>query len=158
MVRYKKHKTVSLNQPNFRTSSARPAFRVTWLLGLAVLLASCNRAPPTPARDYSVVNTYPHDRGAFTQGLLFLNGALYESTGQYGQSSLRKVELKTGKVLQQVNVPDQYFAEGLALLDGKLYQLTWQDRVGFVYDLNTFSQEKQFFYPFEGWGLTTDGK
>ena len=157
-VRYKRHSTVAINQPIFRTSSARPAFRVTWLFGLAVLLASCNRVPPTPARDYSVVNTYPHDRGAFTQGLLFLNGVLYESTGQYGQSSLRKVELKTGKVLQQVNVPDQYFAEGLALLDGKLYQLTWQDRVGFVYDLNTFNQEKQFFYPFEGWGLATDGK
>ena len=126
------------------------------LAAIFLLLAGCKQAP-SDSKPYEIVHTYPHDPAAFTQGLLFLNGVLYESTGQYGQSSLRKVELPTGKVLQQTNVPSLYFAEGLAELDGKLYQLTWREKTAFVYDLNTFTLEKQFFYPFEGWGLTTDG-
>lgn len=105
---------------------------------------------------YTIVNTYPHDRNAFTQGLLFHNGLLYESTGLYGRSSLRKVDLPTGKVLQQIDVPQQYFAEGLALHKGKLLQLTWQEAVGFVYDLASFNKEKEWNYAGEGWGLTTD--
>ena len=110
-----------------------------------------------PVYTYDVINVYPHDRGAFTQGLVFLDGQLLESTGLYGQSSLRKVELKTGNVLQQVVVPPQYFAEGLALLNGKLFQLTWQNQKGFVYDLETFKIEREFTYSGQGWGLTTDG-
>jgi glutamine cyclotransferase len=110
-----------------------------------------------PEYTYEVVHTWPHDRGAFTQGLLYLNGALLESTGLNGQSSLRKVELETGKVLQRVDVPTNYFAEGLALLGNKLFQLTWQNGKGFVYDLDTFHLEKEFYYSGEGWGLTTDG-
>ena len=139
-------------------SGARAKFQAATLAALLVLLAACNQTPPATARDYTVVNTYPHDHAAFTQGLLYLNGFLYESTGQYGQSSLRKVELKTGKVLQQVPVSGEFFAEGLALLNGKLYQLTWQSKTGFIYDLDTFKQTGQFFYQTEGWGLTTDGK
>jgi len=134
----------------------RRLFCLAFLASFGVLLAACH--PVTPTTSYQVVNVYPHDRGAFTQGLLFEHGFLYESTGLYGRSSLRKVQLQTGKVLQQIEVPDRYFAEGLALLDGKLYQLTWQNGAGFVYDLNTFKEEKEFSYSFEGWGLTTDGK
>jgi glutamine cyclotransferase len=95
---------------------------------------------------------------AFTQGLVWLDGALLESTGLYGQSSLRRVELPTGRVLQQVTVPLDYFAEGLAVLQGKLYQLTWQNQKAFVYDLATFQLEKEFAYDGEGWGLATDGQ
>lgn len=108
--------------------------------------------------DYSIVNTYPHDRGAFTEGLLFADGFIYESTGLYGGSSLRKVDLKSGAVLKEVDLPAQLFGEGLALLNGKLYQLTWKNHVGFVYDAGTFQQLRQFSYVYDGWGLTTDGK
>lgn len=110
-----------------------------------------------PIYTYEVVNTWPHDRGAFTQGLVFLNGVLWESTGLNGQSSLRKVDLTTGNVLKQATVPAQYFAEGLAILDGRMFQLTWQNEKCFVYDLESFQLEKEFTYPGEGWGLTTDG-
>lgn len=126
------------------------------LAALLLLFAGCDPAP-SASKPFEVVHTYPHDPGAFTQGLLYLDGVLYESTGLNGRSSLRKVELQTGKVLQQVDVPSLYFAEGLAELNGKLYQLTWRDKTAFVYDLKTFHQETNFFYPYEGWGLTTDG-
>ncbi len=105
-----------------------------------------------------MVATYPHDPEAFTQGLVFLNNRLFESTGLNGQSTLREDNLETGKVLRQISVPDQYFAEGLAILDNKAYQLTWQSHKGFVYDLETFKLEKEFQYDGEGWGLATDGK
>ncbi len=106
---------------------------------------------------YDVVNVFPHDPHAFTQGLVFLNGQLLESTGLNGQSTLRRVELKTGRVLQQVDVAPQFFAEGLAVLNQKAYQLTWQTHKAFVYDLESFRPEREFPYPGEGWGLTTDG-
>jgi glutaminyl-peptide cyclotransferase len=124
---------------------------------LFLILTGCGR-DGSPAEQYEVVHTYPHDRGAFTQGLLYLDGALYESTGLNGRSSVRKVELETGKVLQKVDVPPAYFAEGLAELNGKLYQLTWTNHTAFVYDLKTFEHETNFLYVYEGWGLTTDGK
>jgi glutamine cyclotransferase len=110
-----------------------------------------------PTYTYDVVNVWPHDRGAFTQGLVFLDGTLLESTGLNGHSTLRRVDLKTGAVTKQVEVPAQFFAEGLALLDGKLFQLTWQNQKGFVYDLKTFQLEREFSYEGEGWGLATDG-
>lgn len=110
-----------------------------------------------PVYTYDVVNTYPHDSAAFTQGLVFLDGVLMESTGLHGHSSLRKVEWQTGRVLKRFDVPAQYFAEGLAAFDGKLFQLTWQNQKGFVYDLQSFQLEKEFTYGGEGWGLTTDG-
>jgi len=106
---------------------------------------------------YEVVKVLPHDRGAFTQGLVFRDGSLLESTGLNGQSTLRKVDLQTGKVLKQIAVPSEYFAEGLAILNGKLFQLTWQNQKGFVYDLETFHLEREFTYTGQGWGLTTDG-
>ena len=106
---------------------------------------------------YEVVNAWPHDRTAFTQGLVFRNGSLLESTGLQGRSSLREVELKTGRVLKQVVLPKEFFAEGLAVIDGRAYQLTWQNRRAFVYDADTFRRERELSYEGEGWGLATDG-
>ena len=107
---------------------------------------------------FEVVHAFPHDRGAYTQGLIFHDGKLLESTGQVSRSSLRRTELETGKVLQKVEVPPPHFAEGIALLKGKIYQLTWQDQVGFIYDAWTFDKIGQFNYQGEGWGLATDGQ
>ena len=105
-----------------------------------------------------VIKTWPHDRKAFTQGLVFHNGVLFESTGLNGHSTLRRVELATGRVLQQVELPLQYFAEGLALVGSNLFQLTWQNQKCFVYQIETFRKEKEFSYNGEGWGLTTDSQ
>lgn len=107
---------------------------------------------------YHIVNTWPHDRQAFTQGLVFIDGRLFESTGLNGESSLREVDLATGRVRRRVDVPAQYFAEGLAILGGQAFQLTWQNQRAFVYDRETFRLEKEFSYTGEGWGLTTDGR
>jgi glutamine cyclotransferase len=106
---------------------------------------------------YEVVNNFPHDPGAFLQGLVWYNG-FFESTGQFGRSSLRRVEYPTGKVLQQVNIDPQYFGEGLAMVDNRLIQLTWQSHRGFVYDRDSFERLREFTYDTEGWGLTYDGK
>jgi glutaminyl-peptide cyclotransferase len=111
-----------------------------------------------PTYTYEVVNVYPHDRAAFTEGLFLLNGDLYESTGLNGQSTLREEDLETGKVLKMVQVPEQYFGEGIAALNGKLYQLTWQNQLGFIYDQASFRKLGEFTYQGEGWGFTTDGK
>ena len=105
---------------------------------------------------YEVVNAFPHDPEAFTQGLIYLDGYLYESTGLYGESSLRKVELETGEVLQQVDLSSEYFAEGLTAWEDTLLQITWRENTGFVYDLEDFSLLDQFSYSTEGWGLTQD--
>jgi len=107
---------------------------------------------------YEVVNSYPHDPTSFTQGLLWRDGGLYESTGQYGQSKLRRLEFPSGRVLKEVNLSQELFGEGLALVDSRLIQLTWQSQRGFVYDLDTFKVEREFSYSTEGWGLTYDGK
>lgn len=115
------------------------------------------KAPPLPVAGYEVVNKYPHDQRAFTQGLLFHNGFLYESTGQKGQSSLRKVEITTGKVLQKFDLPRESFAEGIALFNDKVYQLTWEEGLARVFDVNDFTLIREFTYQGQGWGLTTDG-
>ena len=123
--------------------------------------AAAAEAKPKPAGatryTYEIVNTWPHDRGAFTQGLVFQDGQLIESTGLKGQSTLRRVDPRTGLVIKQIEVPAQYFAEGLAILNAKAFQLTWQDHQAFVYDLKSFRLEGKFSYSGEGWGLTTDG-
>ena len=103
-----------------------------------------------------VVKRYPHDPGAFTQGLAYHNGFLYESTGLNGRSTIRKVDLETGEVLLEKRLPRQYFGEGIALRDGKLIQLTWRNRTGFIWNLETFELEDTFQYGGEGWGLTHD--
>ena len=106
---------------------------------------------------YSVVNTYPHDTVAFTQGLVFVQGSLFESTGGYGSSSLRRVDLLSGEVRQEYSLPSDFFGEGLAEVDGLLVQLTWQNRLGFVYDMETLELKQNFSISTEGWGLTYDG-
>jgi glutamine cyclotransferase len=112
----------------------------------------------TPVYGYEVVNVYPHDRDAFTQGLVYRDGVLFESTGLNGRSTLRKVRLETGDVLQRAAVDRRYFAEGLADWGDRLIQLTWDTGVAFVYDLATFKQVRTFSYAGEGWGLTHDGR
>ena len=105
----------------------------------------------------SLVARHPHDTKAFAQGLEFYKGELFESTGHYGQSTLRRVEIATGKPLQKISLPRQYFGEGITPFNDKIYQLTWQEKNCFVYDRETFQREKTFSYPGEGWGLTNDG-
>jgi glutamine cyclotransferase len=151
-------------------AAARPTAQAT----IALPIVATARATPTPALaptaaptqtppasvltyTYEVVNIYPHDPGAFTQGLIYTDGVLYESTGLNGRSSLRRVALETGEVLQKRDVAEQYFAEGLTLFDNRLIQLTWQNRVGFVYDKESFEPTGTFSYTTEGWGITHDG-
>lgn len=107
---------------------------------------------------YQVVRSYPHDRQAFTQGLVYLDGFLYEGTGLNGQSAIRKVRLETGEVLQQRRIDDRYFGEGIAVWGKTLVQLTWQSEIGFVYDLASFEPLRTFAFTGEGWGLTQDGR
>ena len=111
-----------------------------------------------PTFTYRVVRSYPHDRQAYTQGLVFHDGVLYEGTGLNGQSSIRKVRLETGEVLQIRPLDRKYFGEGIAIVGKDLFQLTWQTEIGFVYDLATFDSRRTFSYAGEGWGLTYDGK
>lgn len=106
---------------------------------------------------YSIVHTYPHDPNAFTEGLVYANGFLYESTGLNGDSSLRRVDLTTGNVLQQYNVSAQYFGEGITIVNNTIIQLTWESNIGFIYDKTTFALLSNFSYPTEGWGLTYNG-
>jgi glutamine cyclotransferase len=127
----------------------------------AFLTALCFAAFATaevPVYTYKVVKTYPHDPSAFTQGLIYLDGFLYEGTGMPGKSNLRKVNLETGKVLQEKRIEEPYFGEGVTNWGSQLIQLTWQHGVGFVWDRATFQLKKQFKYPGEGWGLTHDDK
>ena len=113
--------------------------------------------PPIPVYTCKVVNTFPHDRQAYTQGLAFENGILYEGTGGYGSSSIRKVDLESGRVLQEYKLPDRYFGEGITLYKDTLIQLTWKSNAGFVYDKNSLKLLREFSYPTDGWGITHDG-
>ncbi|MBU7029747.1 MAG: glutaminyl-peptide cyclotransferase [Theionarchaea archaeon] len=106
---------------------------------------------------YKIINTYPHDPTAFTQGLVFDNSFIYEGTGLRGQSSLRKVDLETGTIIQAYELPPQFFGEGITIYENTIIQLTWQSHTGFVYDKETFELLKEFTYPTEGWGITHDG-
>jgi glutaminyl-peptide cyclotransferase len=107
---------------------------------------------------YKVIAEYPHDPDAFTQGLVYTNGVLYEGTGLYGRSSLRKVDLESGEAYQTVLLPEEYFGEGVTVFADKVYQLTWKSRQGFIYDADDFSALDSFQYSTEGWGLTHDGE
>jgi len=135
-----------------------PGFIVLLAAGI-VLFFLFSRKPYTPAAwTYKLVNTFAHDPKAFTQGLVFEDGFLYEGTGLNGSSELRKVELETGNVLQIHKLPDEFFGEGITIYGDRIIQLTYQSNVGFVYDKETFELLRQFSYPTEGWGLTHDGK
>jgi glutaminyl-peptide cyclotransferase len=127
--------------------TARPADR---------LLAAQRGPTQAPVLGYDVVKTYPHDSAAFTQGLIFRDGYLFESTGLNGQSSLRKVRLETGEVVDRRAIDKRYFAEGLTDWGNRLVQLTWETNIGFVYDLSSFSPLGTFTYTGEGWGITHD--
>ena len=124
---------------------------------LACAPASVAQRQPAPVQGYKVVATFPHDPASFTQGLVFADGQLYESTGLHGESTLRRVDLATGKTLQRIDIAPEYFAEGLALVGNELVQLTWRTRVGFVYDRRTFARTRTFTYATEGWGIAYDG-
>ncbi len=125
---------------------------------LFVLALAVQVCAQTPVCSYSVVNTYPHDDDAYTQGLLYENGELYESAGRYGESSLRRVVLETGQVVQITHLDGGYFAEGLALWEDRFLQLTWQENTCFLWDSVTFAPQGSFSYTGEGWGLTHDGR
>ena len=107
---------------------------------------------------YQIIKSYPHDTGAFTQGLTIADGHLYEGTGLHGESSLRRVDLQTGAALQRIELPNQYFGEGIAVVGDRIYQITYKTGVGFVYDRKTFEKLREFKYDGEGWGLTYDGQ
>lgn len=134
---------------------------------MAFLLTACAplpaQSPPRPQAKrppeytYTIVNAFPHDPAAFTQGLAYRDGFLYEGTGLKGRSSLRKVRLETGEVLQHLDLAPEFFGEGIALVQDKIVQLTWQSQTGFVYDLRTLHQLRQFSYSGEGWGIATHG-
>ena len=112
----------------------------------------------TPVSGYRVVHIYPHDPQAFTQGLVYRDGVLYEGTGLNGRSSIRKVKLENGEVLQIEKVDSQYFGEGIAVVNDTIYELTWQSGIGFLYDRTTFKRTGTFTYRGEGWGLTYDSQ
>jgi glutaminyl-peptide cyclotransferase len=133
----------------------------TLLVAASFVACACgpaSEASGTPEYTYQIIHTYPHDPHAFTQGLVYLNGVLYEGTGLEQQSSIRKVNLETGEVLQKHDVPGEYFGEGIVIWKDRLLELTWKAEKGFIYDLASFTPKSEFPYPGEGWGLTTDGK
>jgi glutamine cyclotransferase len=134
--------------------------RRTLVLIAAWAAAACGPASQAgvPEYGYQVVHTYPHDPLAFTQGLVYKDGFFYEGTGLEEQSSIRKVKVETGDVVQKRDIPGQYFGEGIVLWKDRLLELTWKAEKGFIYDLATFQPKGEFPYPGEGWGLTTDGK
>ena len=129
-----------------------------YILCLLLVLPIIAGAQKVKEYKLQVVETLPHDTRSYTQGLFFHNGELYESCGQYGSSSFRKVELRTGKDLRRLNFDARYFVEGSCVLDGRLYILTWQEHKCFVYDIATWKFLGEFYNPREGWGLTTNGK
>lgn len=142
MFRY--HSTVSL--------------RLAVTAALLFTAVSCAGDAPPPHHPAKVIRTFPHDPDAFTQGLEFHGGELYESTGLVGHSGIRQVDLGSGRVLRQLTTLPPYFGEGITILNGKLYQLTWQHQTGFVYSFPALQLERRFTYTGEGWGLANDGK
>jgi glutaminyl-peptide cyclotransferase len=122
-------------------------------LAIAALLNAA-----APEYSYRVVHVYPHDRTAFTQGLEYRGGFLYEGTGLEGRSTVRKVKLETGEVVQQIRVAPQFFGEGITVINQRIVELTWKAHAGFIYDQDSFKQLRTFPYPGEGWGLANDGK
>jgi glutamine cyclotransferase len=128
------------------------------VFGWALATRANKRSPSPPVYGYEIVNTYPHDPEAFSQGLVFEEGVLYESTGRYGRSSLRRVDLESGKVLKMSSLNERLFGEGIAVFGDQIIQLTWRSGVGVVYDKASLEPRSTFRYRGEGWGITTDGK
>jgi glutaminyl-peptide cyclotransferase len=132
--------------------------RLTFSLVICTLTCAIAAQAAIPIYDVDIVHTYPHDASAFTEGLFYLNGFLYESTGLEQHSSIRKVRVETGEIVQKIDIPAQYFGEGIVNWRSHLISLTWKSQVGFVFDLNTFKFQKQFSYEGEGWALTRNDK
>ncbi len=131
--------------------------RLIALLAVSVLVAQMPPDPHLPIYAYQVIRVYPHDPAAFTQGLQYVDGVLYEGTGLNGRSSIRKVKLETGEVLQKRDLSPQHFGEGITIWKNDLIELTWRSEMAFVYDKTTFQERRSFNYAGEGWGLTHDG-
>ena len=150
------HIMIAMPIPAVRRAASFGAF----LAFASLSLSGQGSIPPpsskAPKYGYTVVKSYPHDPKAYTQGLEYFGGVLYESTGQKGQSGVRKVDLESGKVLQEVKIHPQYFGEGITITAGKLFEVTCKDRAGFVYDAKTLKLIRNFTYFGEGWGLTHD--
>lgn len=140
---------------------ARSCLAIAFLLALSPMAfgqsAHQNHAMRPPEYTFKIIQEFPHDPTAFTQGLIYHDGFLYEGTGLNGRSSLRKVRLETGEVIQRANLDSQFFGEGITIFKNEIVQLTWQTQVGFIYNLSDFRFLRQFSYPGEGWGLTTHG-
>lgn len=151
--------TACTSSPAEHLSSAAQASATA--VAVAAASATAAREPPLRAavspRSGGVLATFPHDTTSFTEGLVYAGGVFFESTGLYGESKLRKIDVATGRVLAQVRLTPAYFGEGLALLDGELYQLTYREGRCFVYDASTLEKRRELGYDGEGWGLTTDG-
>ncbi len=126
-------------------------------ISLSILLNNGSNIPTPFHYTFTIINVYPHDVNAFTQGLFFENGTFYESTGIYNNSTLRQVELETGKVLRIYSLPSEFFGEGLTVFGNRIVQLTWKSNQGFIYDKETFNLLQVFDYPTEGWGITYNG-
>jgi len=143
-----------------RPSKLSVAGAIAVLLATAVFLSRLYSGSPDTVTQwsYKIINTFAHDPNAFTEGLVFEDGVLYEGTGLPGRSELRKVDLETGEVLQKLKLKDQYFGEGITIMGDRIIQLTFQTRVGFAYNKETFELLREFKYPTEGWGITHDGK
>lgn len=135
---------------------------LSWTMLLAgaddIAGANDNQTQTGQVYGYKVVNVYPHDESAFTEGLVFDEGVLFEGTGQYGRSTLRKVDLETGDVQKQISLPAWIFGEGIAIWEDRIIQLTWKSKTGFVYDKESFAEAGSFAYQTEGWGITSDGE
>ncbi len=148
--------SLSCNEKQSRSNTNSMAANKT--SGNSTNTNSTKSSAGVPVYTYEIVNTFRHDSKAFTQGLFFHNGFLYESTGEIGKSELRRVEIESGKVVQQLKLPINSFGEGATILNGKIYQLTYLEGRAFAYDAETFKLLKEFDYQGQGWGLTTDGK
>jgi glutamine cyclotransferase len=158
--------------PDKKSAPRRRTTSLLLLIFLALLIAMALRAPlldaqtvpdragssPIPVFGYKIIKTYPHDTSAFTQGLVYDGGVLYEGTGKYGQSSLRRVDLDTGRVLKQTSLAGALFGEGVSVWKDRLIQLTWRSGIGFVYDKENLTKVGDFKYQTEGWGITSDGR
>ena len=151
-IRIRTHAPVMLALTSLAFLSYGPS-----VTSMANTRSAAQKKAPAAVAGYRVVKVYPHDRQAFTQGLQYVDGDLYEGTGQNGQSGIRKVKLETGEVLQHQPLDAKYFGEGITVWGNTIVQLTWQSEIGFVYDKASFKPIKSFKYVGEGWGLTHDG-
>ena len=148
-----------------KASFFRPLIFALLALAITANFASAEKidadsfgSSPVKTYSYRIVDSYPHDPSAFTQGLVYDRGGLYEGTGLYGQSSLRRIDIQTGEVLQIVQLEDEFFGEGITIWEDKIIQLTWQSRQGFVWGKENLTRIDNFTYQTEGWGLTSDGE